>query len=291
MSKVIDTFFGGAEKKAGRDIRRGQEAAGRLTAAQLAQTEEEFAPFINQQAGQSLNAQRILLGLGGTPQVDPNAGRRQELQSQIDSLLSQERAGSRSEGLSKFFGQDVFKEGSQPVSNTAEIQKLQEELNALPEFDANAQGTAREQQAQAFQNFAESPGVQFAREQGLRGIESESAVTGGLGGGQRLRELTRFSQGLALQDFSNQFNRLGATSQGEQALIGRQQAAQTGLASLRAGFGAQQAGTLIGAGQARGEGRVAQAAGLRTGITQLANIGQGAITGGASGALQGFTGN
>jgi hypothetical protein len=106
-----------------------------------------------------------------------------------------------------------------------------------------------------------------------------------------LRELTRFSQGLALQDFSNQFNRLGATSQGEQALIGRQQAAQTGLASLRAGFGAQQAGTLIGAGQARGEGRVAQAAGLRTGITQLANIGQGAITGGASGALQGFTGN
>jgi hypothetical protein len=103
-----------------------------------------------------------------------------------------------------------------------------------------------------------------------------------------LRELTRFSQGLALQDFSNQFNRLGATSQGEQALIGRQQAAQTGLASLRAGFGAQQAGTLIGAGQARGAGRVAQAAGLRGGITQLAGAASGGMGGGGlQGALQG----
>jgi len=210
MSKVKDTFFGGAEKKAAKDVRRANEAAGRLTAAQLAQTEEEFQPFANQEAGLSLQKQQALSGALG-----PDA------------------------------------------------------------------------QAEAFAAFEESPGVQFAREQGLRGVESEAAVTGGLGGGQRLRELTKFSQGLALQDFRNQFNQLGATSAGEQAIVGREQQAVTNLANIRAGLGAQQGQAIIGAGQAKGSGRVAQAAGLRAGLTQVAGAVSGGMTGGLSGALKG----
>jgi hypothetical protein len=46
--KVKDSFFGGAEKRAGKKAARAQEAAGRLSAAQLKQTEEEFAPFNRQ---------------------------------------------------------------------------------------------------------------------------------------------------------------------------------------------------------------------------------------------------
>jgi hypothetical protein len=136
-----------------------------------------------------------------------------------------------------------------------------------------------EAQAQAFANFQEDPGTEFLREQGLRLVTSGAGVSGNLGGGERLRELTKFSQGLALQDLGNRFNRLGATSAGEQALTARQQAAATNLGSLRSGLTAQQSSAIIGEGQAKAEGLVASAAGLRGGITQLAAAGE-AVSGG-----------
>lgn len=213
MSFVEDTFFGGAERKAGRDVRKAQQSAGRLTAAQLAQTEEEFQPFTSQGPGLSLQKQQAFSGALGP-----------------------------------------------------------------------------EAQAQAFSEFQEDPGTEFLREQGLRGIESGAGVRGGLGGGDRLRELTKFSQGLALQQLSSRFSQLGATAGGEEAVIARRQQATGGLANLRAGFGAQQAGTIIGAGQARGAGRTGQAAGFRAGLQQVAGAVSGGVTGGPLGALQGFAG-
>lgn len=68
---------------------------------------------------------------------------------------------------------------------------------------SGAQG--REAQGIAFRQFEESPATQFLRTEGLR--LSSPGVSG-----ERLSELGRFSQGLALQDFGNQFNRLGAVA-------------------------------------------------------------------------------
>jgi hypothetical protein len=219
MSKVKDSFFGGAEKRAGRKRAEAQRRAARLTAEQLAQTEKEFAPFLSQQAGPSLQLQQALSGALG-----------------------------------------------------------------------------QEAQSQAFQQFQESPGVQFAREQGLRLIGSGAGAIGGLGGGERLRELTKFSQGLALQDLGNQFNRLGVTSAGEQALISRQQQATANLANIRSGLGAQQGAAIIGEGQAQAAGIVGQAAGLRGGFQQLGNAAVGAIgapagTSRLAGAIKGVFGD
>jgi hypothetical protein len=108
-----------------------------------------------------------------------------------------------------------------------------------------------DRQAEAFQNFQDSPGVQFLREQGLRGVDQRSASSGGLGGGERLKALTEFSQGLALQDFGNQFNRLGSITgtglQAAQALGGI--SGQSGV--TQAGQFAQQAGTTGQIGQAQ----------------------------------------
>lgn len=120
----------------------------------------------------------------------------------------------------------------------------------LSSFDlqqAQSGALGPEAQAEAFANFNESPGVSFLREQGLRGIESGSAATGGLGGGDRLRELTRFSQGLATQDFGNQFNRLGALTgvglTGAQALAGVGSTAAQGQAqAILTGARAESAG-------------------------------------------------
>jgi len=63
----------------------------------------------------------------------------------------------------------------------------------------------------AFSQYQESPGVQFLRDQGQRGID-QSLSARGVGGGGRLKALSRFNQGLALQDFGNQFNRLGTVA-------------------------------------------------------------------------------
>jgi hypothetical protein len=77
----------------------------------------------------------------------------------------------------------------------------------------------------------ESPYEQFLFEQGMRGNLAGAAATGGLGGGNVQKELTRFGQGLASQGLQQQIGNLNALSgmgmQGSQAL--------SGLATGRAG--------------------------------------------------------
>lgn len=161
---------------------------------------------------------------------------------------------------------------------------------SLQQQQAFAGALGPEAQQQAFGAFQEDPGTQFLREQGLRLIGSGAAAAGQLGGGERLRELTRFSQGLALQDLSARFDRLGATAAGEEAVIARRQQAAGTLGGLRAGLGGQQAELALAGGAARAAGITGQAAGVRAGITQLAGAfvgagGGGGISGGLSGAF------
>ena len=100
-----------------------------------------------------------------------------------------------------------------------------------------------EAQAQAFQGFQASPGQQFLQQESERALTRNAAATGGLGGGNVLRELQRQAIGLAQQDFSNQFQR------GQQAL-GSQQLQGSNLANLAA-QGGQLGSNLIG--QATGQ--------------------------------------
>jgi len=115
-----------------------------------------------------------------------------------------------------------------------------------------------EAQAAAFQQFQESPGTQFLREQGLRLSNANSAASGGLGGGERLRELTRFSQGLALQDLGGTFSRLGSVSgaglAAAQALGGVSGQASAVQAGLMSQAGAAQASGILGSQQAQAQG-------------------------------------
>ena len=64
----------------------------------------------------------------------------------------------------------------------------------------------------AFANYQQSPGVEFQRQQGMRGIEQNLAQTG-TGGGTRLKAISQFNQGLAMQDFANQFARVKDVAQ------------------------------------------------------------------------------
>jgi hypothetical protein len=66
-----------------------------------------------------------------------------------------------------------------------------------------------------------SPGYQFRFGEGQRAVESGAASKGMLMSGGTLKDLTRFGQGVAADDFNDQFNRTMAVAGGGQSqLIG-----------------------------------------------------------------------
>lgn len=209
MSKIKDTFFGGAEKKAGKAIQKAGKESAAVTRELFGETKEQLLPFIQ----------------GGTP------------------------AFEQQQALSGALGPEA--------------------------------------QAEAFANFQEDPGTAFLKEQGLRLIESGAGATGGLGGGDRLRELTKFSQGLALQNLGSRFNQLGAVTG-----TGLTAAQALGGVSGGAASGISQALQAAGAGKAAGI--TGSAAGLRAGAKMAASAAVGGVAApagaGGMGALQGAFG-
>ena len=61
----------------------------------------------------------------------------------------------------------------------------------------------------AMQSFQQSPGYQWALQQGLRGVDASAAARGMLRSGATLKGEEAYGQGLANQEFGNYFNRLG----------------------------------------------------------------------------------
>jgi hypothetical protein len=111
-----------------------------------------------------------------------------------------------------------------------------------------------------------SPGYDFRFNEGQRAVESGAASKGMLMSGGTLKDLTRFGQGVAADDFNDQFNRTMAVAGGGQ------QAATSG-----AQLGAQSAGGIADLytqmGNARASGYVGQANAIGGGISQLIGLG------------------
>lgn len=151
---------------------------------------------------------------------------------------------------------------------------IQGASGAFQRQQALSGGLGQAEQAQAFAQFQESPNVAFLRQQGLRGIDQSASARGGLGGGAREKARIQFSQGLALQDFNNQFGRLGNVS-------------RQGLSAAQAlgGFGSQQAAqqaNLLGQqGQAQAQGFINRGEAFQSGLT-----GVGQAIGTAIGGIQ-----
>ena len=141
-------------------------------------------------------------------------------------------------------------------------------------------------QATAFQNFQQSPGQQFLREQGEQTILRNQAAIGGLGGGNVRRALTEFGIGTAAQDFGNQFQR-------GQQVIGSQQALAPTAANLISGTGQNIAQSRLGTGQNLAGGRFQTGSALSNLLSQQGGGAADIIgTGSANIAqlLQGFGG-
>lgn len=120
-----------------------------------------------------------------------------------------------------------------------------------------------EAQAAAFAEYSESPGQAYMREQQEKALLRNQAATGGLGGGNVLKELQRQAAGLASQNYQQDLANLRSLSQrGQQAAgdmsgiaerlgtsqAGLEQAIGGGLANLATGLGQQRAGLQTQAG-------------------------------------------
>ena len=69
-----------------------------------------------------------------------------------------------------------------------------------------------EAQQSAYAAYQQSPGVAFAQQEAERAILRNASALGGLGGGNVRDELSRRAVGTYMQDFQNQFGRLGDVS-------------------------------------------------------------------------------
>jgi hypothetical protein len=113
--------------------------------------------------------------------------------------------------------------------------------------------------------FTQSPGYQFRMQEGQKAIERAAAASGNFGSGANIKDLTRFGQGVASQEYGDYLSRLlGLQQIGSQATA---QSAQTamGLQGLRSSLLGQQAGYIGQRGAVEGALGNNLAA-LRTGI-------------------------
>ncbi len=124
-------------------------------------------------------------------------------------------------------------------------------------------------------DFQADPGYQYRLEQGQKAIERSASARGGLTGGRILKDLTRFGQGEASQEYGNAFNRFQVNRSNKlnplQSLSGAGQTA-TGQMGQAAQNYAQNAGNLMTQqGNARASGYVGSANGWNNAIGQGMN--------------------
>lgn len=129
-----------------------------------------------------------------------------------------------------------------------------EDLAPFREASTGALGRLNALSTGDLTGFQTSPGFEFRRSEGQRDIGSSFAA-GGLGkSGNALRALTEFNQGLASQEFGNQFQQqlqlAGLGGQGVQAGVQAGQQTAGNISNLLANQGAARASGLQNINQA-----------------------------------------
>lgn len=111
-------------------------------------------------------------------------------------------------------------------------------------------------QAPAASGFKATPGYEFVRSEGMRGLERSAAARGGAFSGNALRGLDQFNNGLASQEYNNYFNRLaGLSGTGQntsQNLASLGQSSANNIGSLLSNSGAARASGIVGSANAWG---------------------------------------
>lgn len=109
-----------------------------------------------------------------------------------------------------------------------------------------------------------SPAYQFRIDEGQKALERNIAARGGTLGGGALRELTRYGQGMASDEYQNQFNRLAS-------LAGLGQAATSQSGAYMGQFGAQMGEGLANLGNIKASSYLGMGQALAGGVGDYMN--------------------
>lgn len=125
-------------------------------------------------------------------------------------------------------------------------------------------------------DFQSSPGYGFQMSQGIDAIQNSASAAGGIKGGNTLKSLDTFGQGIANQDWWNAYNAYTQRQQQQYGMInnfvGSGQNAAAGLGAISANVGNQVGSNMIGAGNALAAGQVGSANATTGGLNSLAQI-------------------
>ena len=88
-------------------------------------------------------------------------------------------------------------------------------------------------------DFRKDPGYDFRLREGQRGLEASNAARGGIGGGRMAKEMTRYGQDYASNEYQNYLNRYYQSLTPLQSLagVGQTSAAQGAQNALQTGLG------------------------------------------------------
>jgi hypothetical protein len=114
--------------------------------------------------------------------------------------------------------------------------------------------------------FEKDPGYQFRLDEGNKAINAAMAARGNAGGGAALKELTRYGQGFASNEYQNSWNRAN-----QLANYGNQ--ASMSLGNFAGGYGSNMSNNAIGYGNALGASYIGE--GNRQGQLASGLIGAG----------------
>lgn len=114
-------------------------------------------------------------------------------------------------------------------------------------------------------DYKTSPGYDFRFNEGQRAVESSAASKGQLYSGGNLKDLVRFGDGVASDDFGDSFNR-------QMAIAGGGQQATTAGAQMGQNTANGIADLYTQRGNAKASGYIGQAQGIQQGIGQLAQM-------------------
>lgn len=163
-------------------------------------------------------------------------------------------------GYSPGQGQGTFTPGSPGTAATA---------GTPGSVNPNAPGL----QGFGLAQFQQSPAYQFNLQQGQQAIDKAANARGGYYNPSTLQDISKYSQGVASNEFQNAYNNYNQT-QGNifnrlQTMSGSGQNAATGLGGFASQTGQQVGANQIGAGSAQAAGIIGQNTAIQGGLSSL----------------------
>jgi hypothetical protein len=248
-----------ASKEAARLSAEAQLEAARIQDAQLREFyNRSMAGYAPTQVASNRAMSQLsqLYGLGALPTNAPWDTERAYLQQQIDALHGKYKAGppegivvgldqrTTDPRLSRFrnYMQEDSAVSNYSPEDQALLKQLQARMGSLP-TETPFQGTPEQARTAALQGFQHDPGYEFRLAEGQKAVDRLAAARGRLGGAG-VKDLMRFNQGIAADEYGNYINRLNS-------LAGLAPAVNQGQAALNMNAGSQLAGVQQGIADAR----------------------------------------